>query len=289
MKSRVKTAIHTALLSIAGNFLLAILKILVGYFGHSFAMIADGIESVSDVFSSVLVWLGLKYANKPPDKNHPYGHGRAEPLVTFLVVGLLILSAFYIIFQSIHNIRVPHNSPSAYVLIVLGLIIVLKEYFYRIVKKRGMDTNSRMLTADAWHHRSDAITSLAAFIGISVAVLLGDGYESADDWAALVAAGIILYNAYRIFRPALGEIMDENIHDQLIRKIRNLSIEVKGIRGTEKCLIRKMGMLYYVDLHAIVDGDLSVQQGHSLAHELKDHLQKSIPEIAEVLIHIEPD
>jgi len=289
IEKRIRTAIRAAQYSMAGNFVLALIKIAVGVVGHSFAMIADGIESVSDIFSSILVWIGLKYAARPPDRNHPYGHGKAEPLITFLVVGLLIGSAIYIIIQSIYYIRHPHENPEGYVLIILGVIIIIKEWFYHLMKRKSRETKNRMLEADAWHHRSDAITSLAAFVGIGVAVVMGDGYESADDWAALVAAGIILYNAFRIFRPALGEVMDENTHQDLIREIRTLAIEVNGILATEKCFIRKSGMLYYVDLHAVVDGDISVHQGHELAHRLKDHLQTALPEIAEVLIHIEPD
>lgn len=287
--SHIQTAIRAAQYSMVGNLLLAGVKIVVGILGHSFAMIADGIESVSDIFSSILVWIGLKYASKPPDRNHPYGHGKAEPLITFLVVGLLIVSAIYIIIQSIFYINQPHEIPKPYVLIILGVIILAKEGFYRVIKKKSHETKSRMLEADAWHHRSDAITSLAALIGIGIAVILGEGYESADDWAALVAAGIILYNAFRIFRPALGEVMDENTHQTLIRRIRELAIEVEGIVNTEKCYIRKSGMLYHVDLHASVDGEISVHEGHALAHRLKDHLQEALPEIAEVLIHIEPE
>ncbi len=289
IKSHIQTAMQAAQWSMVSNLGLAIIKIGVGFFGHSFAMIADGIESVSDVFSSILTWFGLKYASKPPDRNHPYGHGKAEPLITFVVVGLLIGSAIFIMIQSIYFIRHPHEVPERYVLIILGLIILVKELFYRIIKKKSRETGSRVLEAEAWHHRSDAITSIAAFTGISIAVIMGEGYQAADDWAALIAAGIIIFNAYRIFRPALGEVMDENTHQEIIHKVRTLSREVDGIIDTEKCMIRKSGMFYLVDLHAVVDGQISVHQGHELAHHLKDHLKSTIPEISEVLIHIEPD
>jgi len=282
-------AIKTTYLSIAGNTSLAILKGITGYFGNSYAMIADAIESVSDIFSSVLVLFGIKYASRPADKNHPYGHGRAEPLVTFLVVGFLVISAVIIAFQSVQNINVPHELPESYTLIVLGVIIGVKELFYRIVKRRGEQTHSSAIKADAWHHRSDAITSLAAFIGISIALILGKGYEAADDWAALLASGIILYNAYLIFRPALGEIMDEHLYDTLILQIRKLSKQVAGVIDTEKCLIRKTGMKYHVDLHIIVDAGITVREGHLIAHNLKDYLQKELIQLADVLIHVEPN
>jgi cation diffusion facilitator family transporter len=144
------------------------------------------------------------------------------------------------------------------------------------------------LKADAWHHRSDAITSLTAFIGISIALILGKGYESADDWAALAASAMILYNSYLILRPALGEIMDEHFYDDLIVEIRKVSLTVEGVIDTEKCFIRKLGMKYYVDLHAIVDKDLSVKKGHEISHHLKDRIKLDLPQVDNVLIHIEP-
>jgi len=282
-------AIKTTYFSIAGNTALSVIKWLTGYFGNSYALIADAIESTTDIFSSLLVLFGIKYASRPADKNHPYGHGRAEPLVTFLVVVFLITSAIIIAYQSIRNIGMPHELPKPYTLVVLGIIIVWKEISFRLVVKRSKETNSSSLKADAWHHRSDAITSIAAFIGISIALIFGKGYESADDWAALVAAVFILYNSYLIFRPALGEIMDEHLYDDVAVQIRDVSKKVTGIIDTEKCLIRKTGMKYHVDLHATVDANLSVKEGHNIAHNLKDRLKLEIPELADVLIHIEPN
>ena len=286
--SRVQTAIKATYFSIIGNTCMAIIKGLAGFFGNSYALIADAIESTTDIFASFLVLFGIKYSSRPADKNHPYGHGRAEPLITFLVVGFLITSATIIAYESIINIQTPHQLPKPWTLIVLGAIIIWKEYSFRVVMKRSVQTNSSSLKADAWHHRSDAITSVAAFIGISIALFLGNGYESADDWAALFASGFILYNSYQIFRPALGEIMDENLHDDLIAQIRVVSLEVNGIRGTEKCFIRKAGMKYHVDLHARVNSDITVKEGHELAHKLTDTLRERIPELGHVLIHVEP-
>src|SRR5690606_21134739 len=213
-------AVKAIYFSIIGNFLLALLKYLAGYFGNSYALIADAIESTADIFSSFLVLFGLKYAQRPADKNHPYGHGRIEPLVTFAVVGFLIISATIIAYESIQNIGTPHQLPKPWTLFVLGAIIIWKEASYRFVIKKSRETNSSSLKADAWHHRSDAITSVAAFLGISIALLLGKGYESADDFAALLASGFILYNCYLIFRPAFGEIMDENVYQDLINEIK---------------------------------------------------------------------
>lgn len=287
--SKVQKAVEATYFSIIGNTCLAIIKGLAGFFGNSYALIADAIESTTDIFASFLVLFGIKYSNRPADENHPYGHGRAEPLITFLVVGFLVTSATIIAYESIANIQTPHDLPKSWTLFVLGAIIIWKEYSFQTVMKRSIETNSSSLKADAWHHRSDAITSVAAFLGISIALVLGKGYESADDWAALFASGFIIYNSFLIFRPALGEIMDEHLYDDLIEHVRQVASNVEGIIDTEKCFIRKSGMKYHVDLHAIVSAEISVKEGHQLAHILKDTLRKEIPELGHVLIHIEPD
>lgn len=289
METNIQKAIKTSYLSIVGNALLAIVKGITGIFGNSYALIADAIESTTDVFSSLLVLIGLKYSSKPPDENHPYGHGKAEPLITFAVVGFLVISATVIAYESIEHIRTPHSVPESYTLIVLAVIIVIKEIFYRFVSKKSDETRSTSLKADAWHHRSDAITSLMAFIGISIAIYMGEGYENADDWAALFASGFILYNAYLILRPALGEVMDEHFYEDMIENIRELSHEVPGVIETEKCFVRKTGMTFLVDLHITVNGSQTVKEGHEIAHNVKDHLLKEMPEITNVLIHVEPD
>ncbi|MDB5267403.1 MAG: cobalt-zinc-cadmium resistance protein [Hymenobacter sp.] len=283
-----ETAVKATYFSIVGNTSLALIKGVAGYFGNSYALVADAIESTADIFASFLVLFGIKYASRPADKNHPYGHGRIEPLITFLVVGFLITSATIIAYESIQNIGTPHALPKAWTLVILSGIIVWKEISFRTVMKKAEAINSSSLKADAWHHRSDAITSVAAFAGISIALLLGKGYESADDWAALFASGFILYNSYQIFRPALGEILDEHVYDDLVLEIRAVALTVAGVRGTEKCFIRKAGMQYHVDLHANVSGDITVRQGHEIAHLLKDTLRNELPQLGHVLIHIEP-
>lgn len=289
MENNKNKAIKATYLSILGNSFMALAKGITGYFGNSYALIADAIESTTDVLSSALVLFGIKYSTRPADSNHPYGHGRAETLVTFAVVGFLVISATIIAYESIENIRTPHETPEKFTLVVLAVIVIIKEIFYRIVSKKSDETNSSSLKADAWHHRSDAITSLMAFIGISIAVFMGPGYETADDWAALFASFLIVYNAYLIFRPALGEILDEHLYDDMIEHIRKIATTVEGVMDTEKCFVRKTGMTYLVDLHMTVKGSLTVSEGHEIAHRLKDAIIKEIPEIADVLIHTEPD
>ncbi|MDB5273060.1 MAG: cation-efflux pump [Chitinophagaceae bacterium] len=283
-----EAAIKTTYLSMMSSAGLAVLKATVGILGNSYAMIADAMESLTDIFGSIIVLIGLKVAAKPADKGHPYGHGKAEALATFAVAAIMIVSATLICAQSIENINTPHDLPKSFTLYVLGAIILFKEASFQYVNKKSKDANSVSLKADAWHHRSDAITSLAAFIGISIALIMGKGYETADDWAALLASVVIFYNSYLILKPALGEIMDEHHYDDLILQIRKRAKEVDGLLDTEKCLVRKNGMQYYVDLHITVNAFITVKDGHEIAHRLKDHLMMLFPEIADVLIHVEP-
>ena len=275
-------------ISILSNAILAIVKWLAGYFGNSYALIADAIESTTDALASLLVLAGLKYTMRPADDNHPYGHGRAEPLITFIVVAVMVASAITIIYHSIINIITPHTAPKAFTLWVLAAIIIWKELSFRIVVNKARNTNSSSLMADAWHHRTDCITSIAAFVGIALSLSGYKAFAKADDYAAIVASIIILYNSYRVFRPALGEIMDEHLYDELIEQIRKVSLTVPGIKATEKCFIRKSGMRYHVELHAWVDGEITVRKGHEYAHILKDTLKAQLPELDHVLIHIEP-
>lgn len=286
--SKISESKKASFFSIVSSVTLAAIKWTAGILGNSYALIADAIESTADVVSSTLVYVGNRYAYKPADEHHPYGHGRMEAVVTFVVVGFLIASAIVIIVQSIENMLTPHDLPKSFTLYVVAGIIIWKELSYRYVVYKAEKVGSTSLKADAWHHRSDAITSVAAFIGISIALILGEGYESADDIAALFAAFLILYNSYKILKPALGEVLDEDMHTELENEIRESSLQIKGVLGIDKCNIRKSGIFYYVDIHVIVDGSISVEEGHNIAHSLKDHLRKIYPSIADVLTHIEP-
>ena len=283
-----KRARRTILFSLFGNIVLVFVKLITALFGNSFVLIADAIESTGDVFSSFIIYLGLRVSNKPSDKDHPFGHGKVEPIISFLVVLFLIISAGFIAYQAISNIQSPQKMPSPYTLIVLGGVILYKELLYQFVSKKSKQTDSTSLKADAWHHRSDAITSLAAFIGIGLALLLGEGYEHMDDWAALVASAIIIVNAYFVFRPALGELLDEQNHDQLIDEVKIISEEVQGVIDTEKCFIRKFGMRYVVDIHVRVSANLTVEEGHTIGHNVQDTVQKNFPQIEHVFTHVEP-
>ena len=279
----------TIIFSAISNFLLAVVKGTAGVLGNSYALIADAIESTVDVFSSILILVGLQYAHKPADENHPYGHGKIEPLLTFLVVLFLIISAGIIAYGSVQNILHPGPAPKTWTLWVLAVIILWKEGCFQWVRQKSKTTHSTILLAEAWHHRSDAITSLLAFVGIVAALLLGEGYEMMDDYAALLAAVVIVYNSILLLRPAVGEIMDEHRYDDLIEEIKCAALKVKGVVDTEKCFVRKAGMKYQVDLHLIVNGDITVRAGHDIAHDLQDYLHELFPHIGSIIIHVEPE
>lgn len=279
---------QTTLIGIGINIGLVCVKGTAGLLGHSYALVADALESATDIITSLFVWVGLRTASKAPDRNHPYGHGKAEPLAAIVVALALVGAAVVIAVQSIQHIRVPHALPAPFTLGVLAGVIVIKEILFRRVAKVGADMDSNAVKADAWHHRSDAITSLTAFVGISIALIGGPGYESADDWAALLAAGFIVYNAYHIFRPSFGEIMDEAPAGNWQPELEAIARTVPGVEGIDKYRVRKTGFEYFVDLHVLVSGELTVREGHAIAHAVKAAIIAQKPAVYDVLVHIEP-
>ena len=271
------------------NGLLALTKGVAGFLGNSYALIADAIESTADIMSSIIVYSGLRIAMKPRDLNHPYGHGKAEPLAAVVVSLSLMAAAITIVVQSIHEIITPHHAPEPFTLIVLVAVVLVKEGLFRYVLHVGEQSNSTAVKTDAFHHRSDALTSGAAFIGISIALLGGPGWESADDWAAMFASVIIAINAYRLFIPAINEVMDAAPHEAIESEIRRIALSVDGVLALDKCYVRKMGFDLYVDLHVIVQSDITVKQGHEIGHRVRDAICTTNPRVADVLIHIEPE
>ena len=276
------------MLGIGVSFFLVFVKLLAGHIGHSYALIADATESSADVLSSGLLWIGLRIAQKPPDTEHPYGHGKAEPLAAIVISLFLLGAAIWIGWHAIGFIRTPHEMPRRFTLFILMGVILIKETLFRYVLKVGKQVNSQAVKSDAYHHRSDAITSIAAFIGISIALILGPGPESADDWAALVAAAIIVVNAISLLRPAVNEIMDAAPSKEIVGRVRNLASQNPMVLKVEKCYVRKMGFDYFVDIHIQVDGSLSVTEGHAIAHAVKSKLLESNLRIKDVLVHVEP-
>ncbi|MBI2966307.1 MAG: cation transporter [Bacteroidetes bacterium] len=280
--------IKPVLLGIIVNMILAGAKGAAGFFGNSQALIADAVESASDVLSSVIVFVGLKASSIKPDLNHPYGHGKAEPLAGGIVSLFLIVSAFLIAITSVRYIITPHDTPAGYTLIVLVITILIKEGMYKYVVRKGNQLSSSSLKADAWHHRSDAITSLIAFIGITISLLGGNGYESADDWAAMVGSIVIGFNGYRILKLSFNEMMDAAPSSAFSEEIIKIAAAVEKVEGIDKCHVRKMGLEYFVDLHVVVNRNLTVEEGHAIAHNVKRKIRELKPAIHDVLIHIEP-
>jgi cation diffusion facilitator family transporter len=277
-----------ALVGVAVNFVLAAVKITTGVIGNCYVLIADGIESSLDIFGSLVIWFGLKVAAEPPDSEHPYGHGKAEPLASIFVAVAVLGAAIALAVQSVKEILTPHHAPAWYTLVVLIVVIAVKETLFRKVAHAGDHLESTAVKTDAWHHRADAITSAGAFIGISVALIGGPGWEPADDWAALFTCGLIGFNGYRLLMPALHEIMDTAPPPEMEAAIRVIASGVPGVADVEKCRVRKMGLEFYVDLHIGVDADITVRAGHNIGHLVKDAVRSAKPEVADVLVHIEP-
>lgn len=267
---------------------LALVKGTAGILGNSFALVADAIESLTDVISSIVVWAGLRVAAAPPTERHPFGKGRAETLAAVVVAVMLLAAAYAIARQSVFEIRTPHHAPAPFTLVVLLAVVAIKEVLFRFVIKVGEDVSSTAVKTDAWHHRSDAITSAAAFIGISVALIGGKGYESADDWAALFAAGIIATNAWNLLVPGLRELTDASPDRAIEERIRTIAAGVPGVHGTHRCWVRKLGFDHYVDLDVLVDPTISVRVGHNIAHDVQKAIREEAPYVTRVMVHIEP-
>ena len=279
---------RVALLGMATNVVLATAKILAGALGHSYVLIADGIESALDIAGSAIIWGGLKFAARPRDETHPYGHGKAEPVAAIIVSLGVLAAAVVIAARSVMEIFQPHHAPAPFTLIVLVAVVVVKELLFRTVNRLGKDAESTAIQTDAWHHRTDALTSVAAFIGISIALLGGPRWQSADAWAALFACVLIAANGWRLFYPALHEVLDTAPRGEIVGRVRAAAAAVPGVIEIDKCFVRKMGLEYYVDLHVGVDERISVREGHDLAHAVKDAIKQTNPRIADVLVHIEP-
>ena len=284
----VNAGLMAAGIGMAVNIVLAIVKIVTGIVGNSYALIADGIESTADIVSSLVVWTGLKISSLPADQDHPYGHGKAESIAGLVVALALLAAAVFIAVQSVREIITPHHAPAWFTLLVLALVIGTKEALYRFVLRVGDELTSVAVKGDAWHHRSDAITSAAAFVGISIALIGGKGYEAADDWAALLACGVIGFNGYRVFRVALDEVMDAAVSPSLLDEVRLEAARVDGVIRVDECRIRKSGLGLFVDLQVRVDGNLTVFRGNDIAEDVATRLRASKLGVSGVMVHVEP-
>jgi len=286
--NRLERSLKATFVGMGVNAVLTACKFAAGILGHSHALTADAVESTADILSSIIVWRGLVLAAEPPDPEHPYGHGKAEPLAAASVAIMLLLAAVGIIIKSATELTQPRERPRAFTLVVLLAVVVIKERLFRFVSREADSAESIAVHTDAWHHRTDAITSLAAAIGITFSLVGGPNFLFADDAAAILAGLIIVWNAWQLLRPALNELMDASPNAALIVKIKSTASKVPGVNAVEKCIVRKAGFQYFVDMHVEVDPQLTVQEGHGIAHKVKDQVREAMPSVHDVLVHIEP-
>lgn len=280
--------IRSAQAGLLVNACLAIIKILAGVVGNSYALIADGIESTADILSSTIVWGGLRIAARTPDSEFPFGYGKAESLAAATVALMLLGAAIAVAIEAIREIVTPHHSPAPFTLAVLVLVVLVKEVLFRRVYAVGTEVGSEAVRADAWHHRSDAITSVAAFIGISVAIGGGEGWESADDWAALVASTVIAWNGQRLLRPAISGLMDRSAEPAIRKRIYEVASGVADVRAVEKVIVRRAGTDYFADLHVQADASMSLRDAHIVSGKVKSAIRADLPNVRGVLVHMEP-
>ena len=288
MNSATRRSIRWAQAGLLVNALLVLVKLVAGIVGHANALVADAVESSADIFSSLIVWMGLSIAARPADEDHPYGHGKAEPLAAVVVSLMLVGAAVGISILAIREIRTPHHLPAPFTLFVAAGVIIVKEILYRRVSRVGRDVGSTAVTADAWHHRADAISSLAAFVGISIALIGGRGWEAADDWAALVAALVVAVNGVKTLRPAISALMDEAPDRTVKERVLEAACAVGGVRNVENLKVRRSGLGFYVDLHVQADPGISLEDAHEIAATVKYAILEAVPSVAGVLVHMEP-
>jgi len=288
VKQPLRRGIRSAQAGLLVNTVLTGIKLVAGIAGNSGALIADAVESSADILSSVVVWSGLRVSAREADEAYPFGYGKAEPLAT-AVVGLMLLGAAAgIAIEAIRQIVTPHLTPAPFTLVVLVVVVVVKETLFRRVYAVGSALDSAAVRADAWHHRSDAITSGAAFAGISISIWKGPGWEAADDWAALLASAIIAFNGIRILRPAVQDLMDRAPAAAMLDRITAAATSVPGVRRVEKLKVRRAGMGVYVDLHVQADPAMSLHDAHELSGAVKGAIGVAERSVLGVLVHMEP-
>jgi cation diffusion facilitator family transporter len=286
---RANAGARLVLRGIALNAVLAVVKFAGGILGHTYALVADGAESTLDILSSLLVWAGFRVAALPPDEDHPYGHGKAEPLTALGVAVFVFAMAGWIASHAVHEIITPHQGPKWWTLPLLAGVVVVKIWFSRRMGEAGEEAGSTALGVEALHHWADAVTSALAFVGIAIAVAGGPGWESADDWAALFACVVIAFNGVAMFNKALGDVMDTAVRADFETDVRAIALAVAGVRALDKVRVRKSGLSHLVDIQVRVDGELTVREGHAIAHAVKDALIASTRHaISDVSVHIEP-
>ncbi|MBM3770322.1 MAG: cation transporter [Acidimicrobiia bacterium] len=279
---------RSAQFGILANAALAVVKLIAGLLGDSYALVADAVESIADIFSSLIVWGELRLSVRDHSDQYPFGYGKAEPLAATVVALMLVAAGVGIAVEAVTEIRTPHHAPAPWTLAVLVVVMIAKTVLSRRVGEVGAAIDSTVVRADAWHHLSDALTSAAAFVGIAIAIAGGPGWESADDWAALAASAIIVFNGTGILRPALADLMDRMPGPEVVDAIRGVASGVTGVRAIEKLAVRKSGIVYRVIIHVQADASLSLHDAHILGGRVKSAIRVAMPHVQDVLVHMEP-
>ena len=287
-EARAQRGIRAAQAGLLANAVLSLVKLMAGILGNSYALIADAVESGADVFSSIIVWRGLRIATRQADEEFPYGYAKAETLSAAVVALMLLGASAGIGIEACREIITPHHAPAPFTLVVLVVVVVIKETLSRRVFKVATEVDSRAIKSDAWHHRSDAITSAAAAVGIGIALWGGPGWEAADDWAALVAAGVIAWNGVLLLRPAIGDLMDRGADREVVLAMEKAALSVEDVEAVEKLLVRRAGMGYFVGIHVQADPELSLHAAHIIGGKVKSAILKAEPAVLGVLVHMEP-
>lgn len=276
------------MLGLVVNLALGIVKLVGGLVGSSFALVSDAVNSLGDALTSVVVTGALWYAQRPADEEHPYGHTRAEAVAASNIALVIIISALFVGWQALARITGEHDLPPVWTLWIAGANVVIKEGLYRYKRRVGRQTGSAAIVANAWDHRSDALCSLAVFVGLSVVRWAGPGYMWADEAAALFVVVAILISGIKLFRTSTSELLDPQADAKLVQQIRSTAEETPGVRQVEKLWVRKTGMEYLADIHIQVDAQLTVDEGHRIGHQVKDRLVEKFASLRDVLVHLEP-
>lgn len=277
-----------ALLGIAINAGLAIVKFAAGVVGQSFALVADAVESLVDIAGSAVVWSAMAYGDRPPDEAHPYGHGRMEAIAGLAVAGLVVAAGGWIAVEAIDGLRRPQPVPATFTLVVLAVVIAVKWTLGRAAARAADRAGgSSAGEADAWHHHADAITSGFAFAGIAIAIIGGDAWAVADDAAALAASAVIVVNGVRIARDPMQELLDRH-HPEVAEAVTRIAMDVPGVEGVERCEVRRSGRGHRVTMHAEVDPQMTVLDAHRITGRIKAAIRGARADVDSVLVHVEP-
>ncbi len=288
MRPVYREAMRAAGLGLAVNMCLGIVKLIGGLIGQSFALIADAVNSLGDVVTSLAVLFALRLAQQPADDEHPYGHTRAEAIAGSNLALLVIVSALLVGWESVQRISVLHELPPVWTLWIAAANVLIKEGMYRYKLSVSRRTGSSALMANAWDHRSDAFCSLAVLIGLGIVRWGGPAWIGADEVSALVVVAAIVWSGAKLFRSSSSELMDSQAEHQLVCEIRQAAAAVPQVRAVEKLLVRKSGLEYFADIHIQVDAQITVEEGHRIGHAVKDRLTTRFKSLRDVLVHLEP-